>query len=99
MLGGVVAAGSAVVVAFLFYGGAGALAWPLAVLVLYLGGMFALYQLVLWPVALRDPERPLRRRLATRLRRSPGGRSRRSGSGWRCSPSTSPASSSASSRS
>jgi hypothetical protein len=44
----------ATVVALRFYSSAGALAWPLAVLVLYLGGIFALYQLVLWPIALRD---------------------------------------------
>jgi hypothetical protein len=43
-----------------FYAGSGPLAWPLAVLVLYLAGAFALYQLVLWPLAVRDPERPLR---------------------------------------
>jgi hypothetical protein len=42
-----------------FYGGSGPLAWPLAVLVFYLGGLFAVYQLLLWPVALRDPGRPL----------------------------------------
>ncbi|HXF98319.1 MAG TPA: hypothetical protein VNJ46_06875 [Gaiellaceae bacterium] len=50
----------ATVVAVRFYGGAGTLAWPLAVLVLYLAGIFALYQLLLWPLALRDCARPLR---------------------------------------
>ena len=60
VLGLAVAAAAGVsVVAFVFYGGAGTLAWPLAVLVLYLGGMVGLYQLVLWPIALRDCERPL----------------------------------------
>jgi hypothetical protein len=42
-----------------FYGGTGTLAWPLAVLVLYLGGIFALFQIVLWPLAFQDRERPL----------------------------------------
>lgn len=50
----------ATVMAFRFYGSAGTPAWPFAVLVLYLGGIFALYQLVLWPIAIRDCERPLR---------------------------------------
>lgn len=61
VLAGVV--GLAVVVtvmAIRFYGSAGTFAWPLAVLVLYLGGIFALYQLVLWPIAVRDCRRPLR---------------------------------------
>jgi hypothetical protein len=49
----------ATVVALRFYVSASALSWPLAVLVLYLGGLFAVYQLLLWPVALRDPGRPL----------------------------------------
>ena len=39
------------------------LAWPLAVLVLYLAGAFGLYQLLLWPLAVQDPERPLREAL------------------------------------
>jgi hypothetical protein len=61
VLGGALALGVvATVVALGFYAGAGTLAWPLAVLALYLGGTFALYQLVLWPLALRDCERPLR---------------------------------------
>ena len=61
VLGGTVAVGvAATVVAFRFYGSSGALAWPLAVLVLYLGGTFALFQLLLWPLAVRDCERPLR---------------------------------------
>ena len=65
----------ATVIAFRFYGSAGTLAWPLAVLVLYLGGIFVLYQLVLWPLAVRDCERPLRdgrRRGGRRSRRRPG---------------------------
>ena len=51
---------AATVVALRFYSDAGALAWPLAVLVLYLGAIFALYQLVLWPLALRDDAPGLR---------------------------------------
>jgi hypothetical protein len=43
-----------------FYGGGGVLSWPLAVLVLYLAGIYALHQLLLWPITCRDPERPLR---------------------------------------
>jgi hypothetical protein len=50
----------ATVVAVRFYGGSGTLAWPLAVLVLYLGAIFVLYQLVLWPLAVRNCTRPLR---------------------------------------
>jgi hypothetical protein len=50
----------ATAVAVRFYGDSGTLAWPLAVLVLYLGAIFVLYQLVLWPLAVRDCTRPLR---------------------------------------
>ena len=50
----------ATVVAVRFYGEAGSLAWPLAVLTLYLAAIFALYQVLLWPLAIREPERPLR---------------------------------------
>jgi hypothetical protein len=50
----------ATVIAFRFYGGAGAFGWPFAALVAYLGGVFLLYQLLLWPHALRDLRRPLR---------------------------------------
>jgi hypothetical protein len=48
------------IAAIAFYGGSGSLAWPLAVLVLYLSGIFVLHQLLLWPIACRDLERPLR---------------------------------------
>lgn len=52
-LGAVVALGAlATLVALRFYGTAGPFAWPFAVLVLYLGGIFAVYQLLLWPLAL-----------------------------------------------
>jgi hypothetical protein len=61
VLGAVAAAAVlATVAAAVFYGGAGKLGWTLAVLVLYLGGIFALFQLLLWPLAIRDPSRPLR---------------------------------------
>ena len=53
------AAAIATVVSFRFYGDAGTLAWPLAVVVLYLGAVFLLYQLLLWPLAMRDHDRPL----------------------------------------
>jgi hypothetical protein len=60
VLTGVLAAGVvATVVSFRFYGAAGTLAWPLAVLVLYLAAIFLLHQLLLWPLALRDHDRPL----------------------------------------
>ena len=49
----------ATVVAFRFYGAAGTLAWPLAVLVLYLAAIFTLYQIPLWPLAVRYADRPL----------------------------------------
>lgn len=52
------------VIAFRFYAEVGAGAWPLSVLVLYLGGIFALYQLALWPLAIFERERPLRGVLA-----------------------------------
>jgi hypothetical protein len=48
------------VAATAFYGAGGVFSWPLAVLVLYLAGIYALHQLLLWPIACRDPERPLR---------------------------------------
>lgn len=58
------AVGAAVVVLTLiavwFYAGRGALAWPLAVLTLYVTGLFGLYQLALWPLAITGRERPLR---------------------------------------
>jgi hypothetical protein len=60
VLAGVLAAGVvANLIAFRFYGDAGTLAWPLAVVVLYLAAIFVLYQLLLWPLAVRDWDRPL----------------------------------------
>lgn len=59
-LGTMLAAGIlATVVAFRFYGDAGVLAWPLAVLVVYLIAVFVVYQIHLWPLAVGEPERPL----------------------------------------
>ena len=49
----------ATVVAFRFYGEAGTLAWPFAVVVLYFAAIFLVYQLLLWPLAVRDYDRPL----------------------------------------
>jgi hypothetical protein len=60
-LGASVALGvGATILAIGFYTRSGTLAWPLALLVLYLGCIFGLYQLVLWPLALRDCRYPLR---------------------------------------
>jgi hypothetical protein len=61
VLSGSAAAGvAATVFAFRFYGDAGTFTWPLAVLVLYFGAIFLLYQLLLWPLAVRDCENSLR---------------------------------------
>ena len=49
----------ATLISFRFYGDAGTLTWPLAVVVLYLAAIFLLYQLLLWPLAVRDCDRPL----------------------------------------
>jgi hypothetical protein len=54
------AVGVLAVVAIGFYAGRGALAWPLAVLTLYLTGLFGLYQLALWPLAIVGRDRPFR---------------------------------------
>jgi hypothetical protein len=60
VLAGVLAAAVvATLISFRFYGDAGTLAWPLAVVVLYLAAIFLLYQLLLWPLAVRDCDRPL----------------------------------------
>jgi hypothetical protein len=45
-------------VAFRFYAGAGAWAWPLAVLVVYLLALFVLLQIALWPLAVYERGRP-----------------------------------------
>ena len=60
VLAGVLAAAVlATLISFRFYGDAGTLTWPLAVVVLYLAAIFLLYQLLLWPLAVRDRDRPL----------------------------------------
>jgi hypothetical protein len=56
-----IAAAGLTVTAIRFYTDAGTLAWPLAVLVLYLAVLFAVYQLPLWPLAVFERERPLSR--------------------------------------
>ena len=48
------------VIAVAFYAGEGVLAWSLAILVLYLTGLFAVFQLALWPLAVFEHEHPLR---------------------------------------
>jgi hypothetical protein len=60
---GIVAAGLTVT-AISFYASAGTLAWPLAMLVLYLALLFAVYQLPLWPLAVFERDRPFKRVLA-----------------------------------
>jgi hypothetical protein len=61
LLGAVVSAVALLtLVAVVFYEGRGALAWPLAVLTLYVTGMFGVYQLALWPLAIVERDRPLR---------------------------------------
>ena len=52
------------VMALRFYAGAGAAAWPLAMLVLYLALVFAIFQLPLWTLAVLERDRPFRRVLA-----------------------------------
>ena len=54
----------ATVVAFRFYADVGTMSWPLSALVLYLAGIFGLYQLALWPLAISERDCPLRRVLA-----------------------------------
>jgi hypothetical protein len=54
--GGVTAAG---IVALVFYWGSGPLGLPLAIVVLYMLGLFWLFQLVLWPLAVFEPTAPL----------------------------------------
>ncbi len=47
-------------IAVAFYAGEGVLAWSLAILVLYLAGLFGVLQLFLWPLAVCERELPLR---------------------------------------
>jgi hypothetical protein len=63
-------------IAVAFYSRQGALAWPLAVLTLYVAGLFGIYQLALWPLAVLERDRPLRavlREAAIELLRRPRG--------------------------
>ena len=52
------------IVAVRTYGSSGRLAWPLAFVVAYLLALFLVFQLLLWPLAVAERERPLRRLLA-----------------------------------
>jgi hypothetical protein len=52
------------VVAVRAYSSSGALAWPLALVVAYLLALFLVFQLLLWPLAVAERDRPLRRVLA-----------------------------------
>ena len=61
LVGVVVLAG---VVAVRSYGSAGALTWPLAFVVAYLLALFVVFQLLLWPLAVAERDRPLRQLLA-----------------------------------
>ncbi len=47
-------------VAIAYYGGAGPWAWPLAVVVVYIVALLAVFQLALWPLAIHERGRPLR---------------------------------------
>ena len=49
------------VVAVRTYGSAGALTWPLAFVVAYLLALFLVFQLLLWPLAVAERDRPLQR--------------------------------------
>lgn len=57
----VLAVGGLTVLALDFYSGAGAYAWPIAGFVLYVSGTFAVFQLLLWPIAVVERDRPFRR--------------------------------------
>jgi len=50
------------------YGGASTFTWPLAFVLAYLLGLFCVYQLVLWPLAVAEREVPLRQVLGDALR-------------------------------
>jgi hypothetical protein len=47
-----------------FWAGTGTFAWPLAMLTLYVGLLFGIYQLSLWPLAVYERDRSLRQVLA-----------------------------------
>lgn len=61
LTGVVFAAGTVAVRA---YGSWGALAWPLAFVVAYLLALFLVFQLLVWPLAVAERDRPLQRVLA-----------------------------------
>ena len=50
------------------YGGASTFTWPLAFVLAYLLGLFCVYQLVLWPLAIAERDVPLRQVLGDALR-------------------------------
>ena len=50
------------------YGGTSTFTWPLAFVLAYLLGLFCVYQLVLWPLAIAERELPLRQVLRDALR-------------------------------
>jgi hypothetical protein len=52
------------VVAVRTYGSSGALTWPLAFVVAYLLALFLVFQLLVWPLAVAERDRPLRQLLA-----------------------------------
>lgn len=71
-----IAAGFLNLLAIRFYADAGKLAWPLAILALYLALLFLVYQLPLWPLAVFEHDRAFRIVLAdalTALLRRPAG--------------------------
>ena len=63
-----------------FYARLGVLAWPFVVTALYLVALFVVWQVHLWPLALRDERLPLGRSWASPPRPSPGGPGRPSAS-------------------
>ena len=87
-----IAACALTLVAMRFYADAGPLAWPAAVLVLYLAVLFVVYQLPLWPLAVFERDGRCARSWAMRRSRSSAGPPRRSGSRSRSCWSTWPAS-------
>lgn len=77
LLGVLVAAAALLgIIAVPFYGRAGAWAWPLAALTVYVVVLFLILQLALWPIAVYDTARPFRdvlRAAAVAVARRPAG--------------------------